>query len=168
MLQKPLFLFFQGETDLVTEESKSFLDIIVDGERIWCDDKTLQFLDFPKTISIGGKTILSIAVPQHFSMKIARIINDFEIVSKFQPLNRTDPHIVEEIVSYFQVAETIHWSLFTMGLVLSLFVLIMICFCSYLKCPSFMSKILQCCCKQTCCILQCLYNRVRDNEILRA
>ena len=31
MLQKPLFLFFQGETDLVTEESKSFLDIIVDG-----------------------------------------------------------------------------------------------------------------------------------------
>ena len=30
-----------------------------------------------------------------------------------------------------------------------------------------MSKILRCCCNQTCCILQCLYNRVRDNEILR-
>ena len=44
------------------------IDILVDGERLWCNDKTLQFLDFPKTISIGGKTILSIAVPQHFSM----------------------------------------------------------------------------------------------------
>ena len=106
-----------------------------------CNDKTLQFIDFPKTISIGGKTILSVAVPQHFSMKIAQTTKDFEIVSQFQPLNHSDPHLVEEIFSYFQVAETIHWSLLTMGIVLTLFVLIMICFCSYLKCPSFMTKI---------------------------
>ena len=33
------------------------IDIIVDGERLWCNDKTLQFIDFPKTISVGGKKI---------------------------------------------------------------------------------------------------------------
>ena len=96
------------------------INIIVDDEKLWCNDKTLQFMDFPKTISIGGKTILSVAVPQHFLMKIAQMTNDFEIVSQFQPLNHSDTQLVEEIVSYFQVAETIHWSLFTMGLVLTL------------------------------------------------
>ena len=101
-------------------------------------------------------------------MKMAQMTNDFEVVSQFQPLNHTDPHLVEEMVSYFQVAETIHWSLFTMGLVLTLCIVILICFCSYLKCPSFMTKILACCWSQKCCLLKCLHKRVNDNEILRA
>ena len=124
-------------------------------------------MDFPKSILVDGKKVLSIAIPEHFSMKIARMTSDFEIISKFQPLNRTEPHLVEEIVEYFQVAESIHWSLLTMGIILTLSLFIMICFCSYIKCPTLMSKILQCCCSNTCCVLQCLYRRIRDNEILR-
>ena len=58
---------------------------VVGNEKMWCDDKSLQFIDFPKTISISGKTILSVHVPQHFSMKMVQMTNDFEILSQFQP-----------------------------------------------------------------------------------
>ena len=143
------------------------MSIQIDEQTFWCDDKTLQFVDFPKSILVDGKKVLSIAIPEHFSMKIARMTSDFEIISKFQPLNRTEPHLVEEVIEYFQVAESIHWSLLTMGIILTLSLFIMICFCSYIKCPTLMSKILQCCCSNTCCVLQCLYRRIRDTEILR-
>ena len=99
---------------------------------MWCDDKSLQFIDFPEEITIDWKTILSVHVPQHFSMKMAQMTHDFEIMTKFQPTNSTDPHLVQEIVSYFEVAETVHWSLFTLVIVLSLCILVLICFCSYL------------------------------------
>jgi hypothetical protein len=75
-------------------------------------------------------------------MKMAQMTHDFEIVSPFQPLNNTAPHLVQEIVSYFEVAETIHWSLFTLALVLSICIMHLICFCSYLKCPENISSIL--------------------------
>ena len=93
--------------------------------------------------------------------------NDFEIVSQFQPLNNTAPHLVQEIVSYFEVAETIHWSLFTLALVLSICIILLICFCSYLKCPDIISKILTCCWSANCCLLKCLSQRIRDREVLR-
>ena len=102
------------------------ISIQIDKQTFWCDDKTLQFVDFPKSILVDGKKVLSIAIPEHFSMKIARMTSDFEIISKFQPLNRTEPHLVEEIVEYFQVAEPIHWSFLTMGIILTLSLLIMI------------------------------------------
>ena len=51
---------------------------------------------------------MSVHVPQHFSMKMAQMTHDFEIVSQFQPMNNTAPYLVQEIVSYFEVAETIH------------------------------------------------------------
>ena len=54
-----------------------------------------------------------------------------------------------------------------MGIILTISLFVMICFCSYMKCPTLMSKILQCFCSNTCCVLQCLYRRIRDNEILR-
>jgi hypothetical protein len=144
------------------------LNIIVDSEKMWCDDKSLQFIDFPQEITIDGKTILSVHVPQHFSMKMAQMTHDFEIMSKFQPMNSTDPHLVQEIVSYFEVAETIHWSLFTLVIVLSLCILVLICFCSYLKCPNVMRQIFSCCCAQTCCLLKCFSTRVREREVLRS
>ena len=72
----------------------------MDNEKLWCDDKSLQFIDFPLEITIDGKFFLSVHVPQHFSMKMAQMTNDFEVVSQFQPLNHTDPHLVEEIVKW--------------------------------------------------------------------
>ena len=40
--------------------------IIVDNEKMWCNDKSLQFIPFPQEITVDGKTILSVHVPQHF------------------------------------------------------------------------------------------------------
>jgi hypothetical protein len=143
------------------------INVIVDNEEMWCDDKSLQFIDFPQEITIDGKTILSVHVPQHFSMKMAQMTHDFEIMTKFQPTNSTDPHLVQEIVSYFEVAETVHWSLFTLVIILSLCILVLICFCSYLKCPSIMRTIFSCCCAPTCCLLKCFSTRVHEREILK-
>ena len=93
--------------------------------------------------------------------------HDFEVMSKFQPMNNTAPHLVQEIVSYFEVAETIHWSLFTLVIVLSVCIIILICFCSYLKCPNAMRRLIACCWSQKCCLLKCLSTRIREREVLR-
>jgi hypothetical protein len=142
--------------------------IIVDGENEWCNDISLQFIPFPQTITVNGKTILSVHLPQHFSMKMAEITHDFEIMSQFQPLNNTAPGLVQEVVSYFEVAQTIHWSLLTLALVSSVCIILLICFCSYLKCPHIISKIFTCCWDANCCLLTCLSQRIRDREVIRA
>jgi hypothetical protein len=94
--------------------------------------------------------------------------HDFEIMSQFQPLNNTAPGLVQEVVSYFEVAQTIHWSLLTLALVSSICIILLICFCSYLKCPDVISKILACCWNANCCLLKCLSQRIRDREVIRA
>jgi hypothetical protein len=76
------------------------INIIVDNEKMWCDDKSLQFIEFPQEITINGKTILSVHVPQHFSMKMAQMTHDFEVVSQFQPMNNTAPHLVQVILRW--------------------------------------------------------------------
>ena len=152
----------------VSLQCLSPVSIIVDNQTIWCDDKTLQFIDFPHEIIIAGETILSVHVPQHFSMKMAEMTHDFEVLSKFQPLNSTTPHLVQEIVSYFEVAEPIHWSFFTLSVLLCVCLIIMICFCSYLKCPSIMLNFLKCCWTHPCCLIKTLTKRVDDREIVRA
>ena len=141
--------------------------IIVDGENMYCNDVSLQFIPFPQTITVNGKTILSVHLPQHFSMKISKMTHDFEIMSKFQPLNNTSPGLVQGVVSYFEVAQTIHWSLLTLVLFSSVCIILLICFCSYLKCPHIISKIFTCCCETSCCLVKCLSQRIRDREIIR-
>jgi hypothetical protein len=141
--------------------------IIVDGENMWCNDISLQFIPFPQTITVDGKTILSVHLPQHFSMKMAEMTHDFEIMSQFQPLNNTAPGPVQKVISYFEVAQTIHWSLFTLVIVSSICIILLMCFTSYLKCPSVISKILACCWNANCCLLKILSKRIRDNEVIR-
>ena len=141
--------------------------VVVDGENMHCDDVSLQFIPFPQAITVNGKTILSVHLPQHFSMKISKMTDDFEIMSKFQPLNDTSPGLVQEVVSYFQVAQTIHWSLLTLVLFSIICIVLLICFCAYLKCPHILSKICTCCCETSCCFVKCLSERIQHREIIR-
>ena len=54
-----------------------------------------------------------------------------------------------------------------MALMLSICIILLICFCSYLKCPDIVSKILTCCWSANCFLLKCLSQRIRDREVLR-
>jgi hypothetical protein len=92
--------------------------IIADGEEIFCNDRSLQFIAFPQEVVINGKIILSVHLPQHFSLKMAKMSNNFDIISQFKPLNTTEPSLVQQAVNFFEVAQPIHWSFFTMLLIL--------------------------------------------------
>ena len=96
------------------------------------------------------------------------MMHDFEVSSQFQPINNTEPHLVQEIVSYFEVAEPIHWSFFTLVLISACSFIILSCFCCYLKCPNVMSKLFSCCCNSTCCLLKCFSKRVLERTLLRS
>ena len=42
--------------------------IIVDKMKMWCDPQSIHFIDIPRKITIDGKTVLTVHIPQHFSM----------------------------------------------------------------------------------------------------
>jgi hypothetical protein len=142
--------------------------IIVDEQKMWCDDVSIQFITFPKTITVNGKRILSVHLPQHFSMKMAEMAHDFQVMSQFTPLNTSAPGPVQSIISYFEVAQSIHWSVFTLAIVSVVCVVLLMCFTTYLKCPSVVSRILGCCWNASnCCLLRVLSERVNEREIVR-
>jgi hypothetical protein len=141
--------------------------IIVDEQNMWCNDISLQFIPFPQTITVNGKTILSVHLPQHFSMKMAEMTHDFEVMSQFRPLNNTAPGPVQKVISYFEVAQTIHWSLFTLVIISTICIVLLMCFTSYLKCPSVISRVLECCWNANCCLLRILSKRIREKEVVR-
>ena len=142
--------------------------ITVDQQKMWCDQKSIQFIDFPRKITINGKTILTVHIPQHFSMKMAQMTHDFEVLTQFSNINVTEPHLVQEIVSYFEIAQPIHWSLFTLVLVSICSIVVLLCCCCYLKCPNVMSKIFSCCCNSSCCLLKCFTKRVLEKTAFRS
>ena len=51
--------------------------VIVDGENMYCDDVSLQFIPFPQEITVNGKTILSVHLPQHFSIITSKMTDNF-------------------------------------------------------------------------------------------
>ena len=108
---------------------------------MWCNQKSLQFIDFPRKITINGKIILSVHLPQHFSIKMAELKHDFEVLSQFSNVNVTEPNLVQEVVSYFEIAEPFHWSFLTLVLISICSFVVLSCFCCYLKCPTLITKV---------------------------
>jgi len=141
--------------------------IVVDGTRMWCDSQSIHFIEIPKLITINNKTVMTVHVPQHFSMKLAEMTHDFEVLSQFSDLNVTTTPIIQEIVNYFETAQPIHWSFFTLSIITFCSATLLLCFCCYLKCPKLMSKLFSCCCKETCCLLKCFNKRVLEKTSYR-
>ena len=41
--------------------------IEINGEEMWCDENSLQFIPFPRDIKVNGEIVLSVHIPAHFS-----------------------------------------------------------------------------------------------------
>ena len=142
--------------------------VINSNQKMWCNQNSMQFIDFPEEITINGKVILSVHVPQHFSMKMAELTHDFEVLSQFSNVNVTEPNLMQEVVSYFETAETIHWSFLTLVLVSICSFVVLSFFCCYLKCPTLITKVFSCCCTKSCCLMKCFSKRVAEKTMFRS
>ena len=133
--------------------------IVVDGEQRYCDQTTLNFVPFPKSILIGEQSVLKVAIPHHFSSKLDFLNSDMRSISIFQNTNFTDPHFGNKVINFFQTAKAIHWS-FTFILFLCILLLAtLICCACYIRCPACLLHAF-CCWSNTCC----LKRRVRTRE----
>ena len=109
--------------------------VTIDKVKRYCDSNSLHFIDFPKQIMAGNVTILVAHVPHHFSSRLDFMNTDFRSVSLFRKTNQSDLTIVQDIVTFFEQATPIHYSLIvTVFCLMMLLLILLFCVC-YLKIP---------------------------------
>ena len=156
-IHQQLYLIYSGKK--ISLQCITPQMIVVDGEQRYCDQTTLNFVPFPKSILIGEQSVLRVAIPHHFSSKLDFLNSDMRSISIFQNTNFTDPHFGDKVINFFQTAKAIHWS-FTFILFLCILLLAtLICCACYIRCPSCLLHAF-CCWSNTCCIKR----RVRTRE----
>ena len=157
-----LYLIYSGKK--VSLQCVTAQMITVNNEKQFCDQTTLNFIHFPESIFIGEKQVLKVAIPHHFSRKLDFLNTDMRSVSIFQQTDFEEPHFGNQVISFFQTAETIHYSFMSVTFVCCiLFSCITCCLC-YIKCPTCLVKLF-CCCANTCCLKQKVVQR--DEELNR-
>ena len=91
-------------------------------------------------------------MPHHFSSKLDFMNTDFRSVSLFRKTNQFELTFADDIVSFFEQATPIHWSVMTNGFCLATVFLILFCCVCYLKIPEYLAKLL--CCFENICFLK--------------
>ena len=125
------------------------LNIEVDQENRYCDSHSLQFGNFPKNIKVAGKTVLKIKIPHHFSMRLAYMVEDFGKVTLFKEVNPSGDPFGQQIITFFEQAEPIHYSVFFLALACISVIILLVCCSLYFSCPKILLSML-CCFKETC------------------
>jgi hypothetical protein len=118
--------------------------VIIDDEEMYFDSMSLHFIQFPKQISANNISILAAHVPHHFSSKLDFMNTDFRSVSLFRKTNQSKLTFAHDIVSFFEQATPIHWSLVIIGLCLTVVSLVLFCCLCYLRIPKLFINLLCC------------------------
>ena len=140
--------------------------VTIDGERRYCDAQSLNFIDFPQNISAKNISILAAHVPHHFSSKLDFMNSDFRSISLFKNTNQTKLTVTENIVSYFEQATPIHWSLMFVALCSIILLLVLSCCICYLKAPKYLVNCL-CCFKNNCFLKRKVITRSQEQVNLK-
>ena len=121
----------------------------------------MHFVTFPQKIVIGNKTLSPYHLPQHFSSRLDFMNSDFRSISLFKKTDPIGPTITQDVVSFFQTASPIHYSLFvTIVCVVFLVLILLFCLC-YLKVPRLLATLL-CCFTDLCCLKKRALERQAD------
>ena len=155
-VHQQLYLIYSGKK--VSLQCITPQMIIVDGEKRYCDQTTLNFVPFPKSIQIGEQSVLQVAIPHHFSSKLDFLNSDMRSISIFHNSNFTDPHFGNKVINFFQKATAIHWSFTFIAFLCVLLILLLFCCCCYLRCPSCLLYAFSCY-SNTCCLRQRILTR---------
>ena len=139
--------------------------VIIDNEKRYCDAMSLHFIEFPEQISANNISILAAHVPHHFSSKLDCMKTDFRSVSLFRKSIQTKITFAHNVVSFFEQATPIHWSLLIIGFSLTIVSLLLLCCICYLRIPKLLNSIL-CCFKNTCCLKRRVLTRLTERQHL--
>ena len=112
-------------------------------------------------LSVQFVTIAS-HIPHHFSSRLDFMNTDFRSVSLFRKTNQSDLTIAQDIVTFFEQATPIHYSLIVTGFCLMMLFLILLFRICYLKIPQCLTRLL-CCFDNTCCLKKRAMARQTDN-----
>ena len=161
-VNQQLYLIYSGKK--VSLQCITAKMITVDSTKRYCNQTTLNSIPFPETIYIGDEQVLKVAIPHHFSSKLDFLNTDMRSISIFQQTNFTEPNFGNQVINFFQTADTIHYSFMFIALVCLILSSCLICFMCYIKCPTCLVRTL-CCFANTCCLKKRVVTR--DEEINR-
>ena len=162
-VHQQLYLIYSGKK--VSLQCITAQMIVVDGSKQYCDQTSLNFVEFPRSIQIGDQSVLQVAIPHHFSSKLDFLNSDMRSISIFHNSDYKDPHFGNKVINFFQKASAIHYS-FTFIAFLCVLLMFLLCCCScYLKCPSCLLYAFSCY-SNTCCIRQRILNRQEHEKEL--
>ena len=91
-----------------------------------------------------GKSVLAAHIPHHFSSKLEFMNNDFQGVSAFRPTKHIEPSLKNDIVNLLHSASPIHYSFAIVAACLLVAISILVCICTFLRCPKFIEILLTC------------------------
>ena len=125
--------------------------VVINDVKRYCDATSLNFIDFPEKIMVGNVTVLSHHIPHHFSSRLDYINSGFRSVSIFMKTDQSDPTIGQDIVSFFETASPIQYSLVVTGFCLAILIIVLLLCVCYLKVPQCLTGLL-CCFSKECCL----------------
>ena len=126
----------------------------------------MSFISFPKKIVIGETTLSPYHVPKHFSSRLDFLNDDFRGISYFKNTATIEPTIAQDVVSFFQTASPIKYSLVVTAFCAVLLLLLLMIGLCYLQIPNVLATIL-CCFSKKCFLQKKALQRNQDQSHLR-
>ena len=116
---------------------------------MFCTTDALNFIEYPKTLIAGNRTIFANHLPHFYGKKISFLANEFQAISIFKQTTKQNLTALQDIIDYFVIAEPVHYSLFAVASLVTVLTLVLTIIACYIKIPLFLVKVM-CCCKPDC------------------
>ena len=119
--------------DKVSYQCNKPTTITLDDQPYYCNTNTLQFVPFPTVIKLNDTfPIPTFDTHAYITQNLHPHLPSFQTSNDFTYSNHSTTW-TDTVAAFFEQAQTLHWSLFSVSILVCLLLIILFCVISYFK-----------------------------------